>query len=128
MVQDMTKGSPVKMILLFALPMLAGNIFQQLYNIVDSIVVSHGVGVGAFASVGCTSSMNFYYWFCHGAVPGFFHPHQSVFWGRGYYTFTAIGCHEYLSGCVQCSHCSSACRFIFKRNTDADADTRDLYG
>lgn len=60
MVQDMTKGSPVKMILLFALPMLAGNIFQQLYNIVDSIVVSHGVGVGAFASVGCTSSMNFF--------------------------------------------------------------------
>lgn len=60
MVQDMTKGSPVKMILMFALPMLAGNVFQQLYNIVDSIVVSHGVGVGAFASVGCTSSMNFF--------------------------------------------------------------------
>lgn len=60
MVQDMTKGSPTKIILLFALPMLAGNIFQQLYNIVDSIVVSHGVGVDAFASVGCTSSMNFF--------------------------------------------------------------------
>ena len=52
MVQDMTKGSPVKIILMFALPMLAGNIFQQFYNIVDSIVVSHGVGVNAFASVG----------------------------------------------------------------------------
>ena len=60
MVQDMTKGSPVKIILMFALPMLAGNIFQQFYNIVDSIVVSHGVGVNAFASVGCTSSMNFF--------------------------------------------------------------------
>lgn len=60
MIQDMTKGSPVKIILMFALPMLAGNIFQQFYNIVDSIVVSHGVGVNAFASVGCTSSMNFF--------------------------------------------------------------------
>lgn len=60
MVQDMTKGSPAKMILLFALPMLVGNIFQQLYNIVDSIVVSRGVGVNAFASVGCTSSVNFF--------------------------------------------------------------------
>lgn len=60
MVQDMTKGSPVKMILCFALPMLVGNLFQQLYNIVDSIVVSRGVGVNAFASVGCTGSVNFF--------------------------------------------------------------------
>ena len=60
MVKDMTKGSPVKMILYFALPMLVGNVFQQLYNIVDSIVVSRGVGVDAFASVGCTGSMNFF--------------------------------------------------------------------
>ena len=60
MVRDMTKGSPTRLILAFALPMLAGSILQQFYNLVDSIVVSWGVGVNAFASIGCTSSMNFF--------------------------------------------------------------------
>ena len=39
-VRDMTKGSPAKLILLFALPLMLGNIFQQLYTMVDTIVVA----------------------------------------------------------------------------------------
>ena len=57
--RDMTSGSPVKTILKFAIPMLIGNIFQQLYNMVDSIVVGKFVGSDALAAVGATGSLVF---------------------------------------------------------------------
>ena len=59
MVKDMTSGKPIKLILSFCLPLIAGNIFQQLYNMVDSIVVGKFVGVNALAAVGATGSINF---------------------------------------------------------------------
>ncbi|NLJ99191.1 MAG: MATE family efflux transporter [Tissierellia bacterium] len=60
MVVDMKTGNPTKLILKFALPMLIGNIFQQLYNMVDSIVVGRFVGKNALAAVGTSFSlMNF---------------------------------------------------------------------
>ena len=52
MVKDMTQGSAAKLILTFSLPMLLGNIFQQMYNMVDSIVVGRFVGPNALAAVG----------------------------------------------------------------------------
>ena len=57
--QDMTKGSPVKLLLSFTLPMLAGNLFQQLYNMVDTWVVGKFVGKNALGAVGATSSIGF---------------------------------------------------------------------
>ncbi len=51
-INTMTEGSPLKIILSFAFPMLIGNIFQQLYNMVDSIVVGNYVGKLALAAVG----------------------------------------------------------------------------
>lgn len=57
--QDMTKGSPMKLILQFTIPMLIGNIFQQFYNMVDSIVVGKYVGKDALAAVGATGSLVF---------------------------------------------------------------------
>lgn len=54
---DMRKGKPTKLILKFALPMLVGNIFQQLYNMVDSIVVGRFVGKNALAAVGTSFSL-----------------------------------------------------------------------
>ena len=56
---DMTTGSPIKHILKFALPLIVGNLFQQFYNMVDSIVVGNYVGEDALAAVGNCSSMNF---------------------------------------------------------------------
>ena len=56
---DMTEGSPLKLILLFSLPLLAGNMFQQLYNMVDSIVVGNYVGKTALAAVGTGFPMIF---------------------------------------------------------------------
>ena len=59
MVRDMTHGSPVKLILSFWFPMLLGNLFQQVYNLADSIIVGRFVGVQAFAGVSATGSLNF---------------------------------------------------------------------
>ncbi len=53
--RDMTGGSIVRQILLFALPLMLGNVFQMLYNTVDSIVVGNFVGKEALAAVGSTS-------------------------------------------------------------------------
>ncbi|NLE24432.1 MAG: oligosaccharide flippase family protein, partial [Clostridiaceae bacterium] len=50
--QDMTVGEPWKNILMFSIPLLIGNIAQQLYSTVDSVVVGHYVGDDALASVG----------------------------------------------------------------------------
>lgn len=57
--RDLTEGSETKEIILFALPMLIGNVFQQLYNMVDSIVVGQFVGKQALAAVGSSFSVLF---------------------------------------------------------------------
>ena len=54
----MTTGSPVRHILIFALPLFIGNVFQQLYNMVDSIIVGNFVGANALAAVGACGSLN----------------------------------------------------------------------
>ena len=54
---DMTVGTPWKTILAFTLPMLIGNIAQQLYNTVDSIVVGKYIGDNALAAVGSCGPM-----------------------------------------------------------------------
>lgn len=51
---DMTTGSPAKLILSFAVPLLIGNLFQQLYNMVDSVIVGRFVGKTALAAVGAS--------------------------------------------------------------------------
>lgn len=70
MVRDMTKGSPVKLLLAFAAPMLLGNLFQQLYSTVDAMVLGRGVGVQALAAAGATGSIHF---FVFGFVTGLTH-------------------------------------------------------
>ena len=54
MTKDMTRGTPYKLILGFMLPLLAGMIFQQLYNLVDTMIVGQTLGVTALAGVGAT--------------------------------------------------------------------------
>ena len=50
MAKDMTKGNPGKTLFFFAVPMVLGNLFQQLYNIIDSIIVGNYVGADALAA------------------------------------------------------------------------------
>lgn len=59
MTNDMTTGSPAKKILIFSLPLLIGTVFQQFYNMVDSIIVGQFLGTQAFAAVGMTGSITF---------------------------------------------------------------------
>lgn len=57
--KDMTTGTPGKLILGFALPLMLGNIFQQLYTFVDTVVVGQALGVEALAALGATEWMIF---------------------------------------------------------------------
>ena len=59
MERDMTKGSPLLVILKFTLPLIIGNIFQQLYNMADTIIVGRYVGSNALAAVGSTGTIMF---------------------------------------------------------------------
>ena len=59
MTKDMTSGTPYKLILSFAWPLILGNVFQQLYNMVDTVIVGKYVGVNALAAVGSTGAINF---------------------------------------------------------------------
>ena len=58
-VTDMTVGIPTQLLAAFALPMLLGNLFQQLYSMVDTIIVGRFVSVEALAAVGATGSISF---------------------------------------------------------------------
>ena len=70
-ITDMTYGSPTKHILVFALPTLVGNVFQQVYNFADSMIVGRFIGSNAFAAVGATSSITFLFFaLCNGIASG----------------------------------------------------------
>lgn len=56
-VKDMTSGDPVRLILVFAIPLFIGNIFQQIYTMVDTMVVGHFIGDRAISAIGSTSSL-----------------------------------------------------------------------
>ncbi len=59
-INDMTSGSPAKLLIRFMIPMCLGNLFQQFYNVVDSIVAGQFIGVQAFAAIGSTGSLMFF--------------------------------------------------------------------
>lgn len=63
MINDMTKGDPLKLLLLFSIPLLIGNIFQQLYNIADIVIVGRTLGMNALAAVGAISPIFFFVMF-----------------------------------------------------------------
>ena len=60
MTNDMTVGSPAKLIIQFMIPMCLGNLFQQFYNVVDSIVAGQFLGVQALAAIGSTGALMFF--------------------------------------------------------------------
>lgn len=72
MVKDMTKGSPMKLILGFSIPLLFGFLFQQCYSLMDTVIVGRFLGKDNLAAVGATSSINFMIiGFCMGICSGF---------------------------------------------------------
>lgn len=70
-VKNMTRGNIVWLLLSFAAPMLVGNIFHQLYNMVDSVIVGNFVGAYSLGAIGACSSLNFMtFGFCNGVSLG----------------------------------------------------------
>lgn len=83
--KDMTEGSPMKLILGFSIPLLFGYLFQQLYNLVDTMIVGQFLGVDALAAVGSTGSINFLIiGFCNGVCSGFALPVAHRFGAKDY--------------------------------------------
>ena len=83
--KDMTAGAPLKLILQFFVPMFFGMLFQQFYNMMDTIIVGKALGVNALAAVGATGSINFMIiGFCMGVCSGFAIPVAQRF-GAGDY-------------------------------------------
>ena len=72
MTKDMTKGSPMKLILGFSIPLFFGFLFQQFYSLVDTVIVGRFLGTENLAAVGATGSINFLIiGFCMGVCSGF---------------------------------------------------------
>ena len=77
---SMTSGAPFRAILTFATPLVLGYILQQLYLIIDAVIVGRWIGVGALAAVGASSSIMFLIMgFCNGACAGFAIPIAQAF-------------------------------------------------
>ncbi len=94
--KDLTEGKPMQLILSFGLPLLFGLIFQQLYNMVDSIIVGQVLGVNALAAVGSTSSINFMIMgFCIGVCNGFAIPVAQAFGAKD-----TTNLKRYITNCV----------------------------
>lgn len=68
---DMTKGSPIKLLLQFSIPILIGNLFQQAYTLADRIIVGRFVGDNAFSAIGATNALSMTFMsMCMGAAIG----------------------------------------------------------
>ena len=82
-VKDMTVGSPLRLMVSFAVPLLLGNLFQQMYNMIDAAIVGRVLGTNALAGVGASSSVQFLViGFCLGVCSGFGIPVAQRFGAR----------------------------------------------
>ena len=95
-VQDLTEGEPAKLIFFFTLPLIAGNIFQQLYGLVDTLIVGRFLGVNALAAVGCTGSLMFLVLgFVMGMTSGL-----SIYTGQRFGAKDEIGVRKSVAACM----------------------------
>ena len=121
--KDLTTGSPMRLILGFAVPMLLGLLFQQFYNMVDTIVVGKFLGVSALASVGSTGSINFMInGFCIGVCSGFAIPIAQRFGAGDYHGLQEIHGQRRLAFRGLCRGDDGCCRRALYGHSPVDAD------
>src|SRR5574344_140594 len=85
MTKDLTEGNPMPLILKFSVPLLLGNLFQQLYNLADTVIVGKFLGLNALSGVGASASINFLiFGFCIGTCGGFAIPVSQQFGAKNY--------------------------------------------
>ena len=84
MIKDLTYGEPIKLMMIFSIPLLIGNIFQQFYNIADIIIVGRTLGINALAAVGAVSPLFFFnYVYNYRAYKRLFSNYRSKVWRKG---------------------------------------------
>ena len=125
-VRDMTEGKPMGLILGFSLPLLMGNLFQQFYTLIDTMIVGRFLGKYALAGVGSTGSINFLIiGFCIGICSGFSIPVAQRFGAGDYKNLRKFVANSlYLGGAISvvltvavCLLCDNILRIM---NTPAD--------
>ncbi len=101
-VKDMTIGSPFKLVISVALPLWLGFLFQQVYSLVDTVIVGRCLGVTALAAVGSTGSINFLViGFCSGMCAGFSLPIAQRFGAKDFKSLKRyVGNSAIISGIV----------------------------
>lgn len=125
-VRDLTQGSPMRLLLGFCLPLLFGNLFQQFYTLMDTMIVGRFLGKMALAGVGCTGSINFLIiGFCMGVCGGFAIPVAQRFGaadasGVRRFFFHALVLSGILSAVVTLIVTLSCRRILTLMNTPAD--------
>ena len=107
--KDLTTGSPFKNILFFCIPIFIGNIFQQLYSMVDTIIVGQTISLDALAAVGCTGFGQFSHTRLHiGRMQWIRRSHRAVLRRGGRRKRQAFGRHFLCA--LHCRHRRRHCR------------------
>ena len=103
MTKNLTEGNPARLIFFFTVPLVVGNIFQQLYILVDTLIVGRFLGVNALAAVGCTGSLMFFMiGFVIGLTTGF-----SIYTGQRFGAKDEAGVRQSAAACVVLSVASA---------------------
>lgn len=123
---DMTVGSPTRDILRFAIPLILGYILQQMYQIIDAVIVGRWIGVGALAAVGASSSVMFLIMgFCNGSCAGFSIPIAQAFGAKDFakmrcYVGNAIRLGIVFAVVITLMSCTLCTRILYLVNTPDD--------
>ncbi len=124
--KDMTTGSPMKLILQFGIPLFFGMLFQQFYNMMDTVIVGKFLGVNALAAVGATGSINFMViGFCMGVCNGFAIPVAQQFGAGDYralrkYVANSVWLSIGFAGAMTVAVCALCRQILTWMNTPAD--------
>ena len=121
--REMTSGSPVKLILSFAVPLLLGMLFQQFYSMVDTIIVGKSLGVDQLAGVGSTGAINF----MQRCLQRICYPNSTKLWRKGLQA-TAKICRKRSLAVHRIRSCYDSCRLCtMQTNSFLDGHTRKYF-
>ncbi len=119
--KELVEGRPLRAIFNFTMPLLLGNLLQQIYSLVDAIIVGRYLGIGALASVGASNSVTFFILgFCFGCCAGFGIPIAQKFGARDYSTMrryvnvgrTLVAVVSVVVTAVTCIYCADILRMM----------------
>lgn len=128
MTKDMTQGNPLSLILKFALPLLAGNLLQQGYNLADAAIVGRFLGTNALASVGSSSSVQFLVLgFCIGVCCGFCIPVAQKFGAKDYSMMRRFVYNSYILTSIVAVVLTVVCALLCTQILQVLSTPRDIF-